>query len=524
MQRCLLPLGAVLLGAALGIGGRWWAGPDPRNEAGTRNSGTPERNIRTTVDRPASHPAYRSADEAWTDLTHGHFGRYATWLMEADEVQVARAWELWRSEHRGLDRDLQPLAGMILVRWAELDPEAMIAAVGRAPKGYAMWARVDFEAAVTAVREWLATPAPQPGTQASGPKPWHVNNINDFLMTVAHFDPGGAMELMHRYPELKTGSGFVEGYISGRADPRSVGPQSEIWNTPPLANSRDHVDLWAAAEPEEALQWIAAGAGIGGQGLTKILRAIRPHDLQELDRLAAILPPGDTRTRFLETHIGPLARRHPDNALALARSQEEFETRRSLVTAIGVALADEDPQRSVALLAEMLRENTHADENPTEDGSTSGPGNPVPPTWLKSLAPNAPEETMELLRDLPEATKETSPGGILAREWLQHDRQGFSDWLKGLERGPTRDAFVGYLVGDLAFFKNDGRAISPDFPEAMLWIERVDSAESRDQLMRQAITRWRLLSPYEAEAFLQTPKATAHAKAVHARLVEEDSP
>lgn len=521
----LVPLGFLLLGLVAGAGGRRLIAGGPVEPAAESD---PPRPVTTAVASVSGGRTFaprrtvQSAAEFWEGRSAAGFGSYAEWILEAGEEEVRRVWELRTGEMGPIQHRADPATALLLMRWAELDPLATVEAAQRHPAAYASWARVDLEAALTAVMDWLETSEGAPNDTPAGPPVWTEQRKAGFLGLLAEHAPERAWNLLKQEPAFQSIDVYTREQLHALADPGSFDPEAP--NTGGMS-PRPSISSWVAAHPEVALRWVAdklhRGESVERGIQRELLRAIPVIDPGEVTRLAGILPPGEIRAKFLEGQVSRVARCDPDAAFAIAREEPDARGRRALEVQILAVLAGEDPRRAVRALTEFLASDPSGSLSSVEvqelDGSTRVVGVPVPYTLMVPLATSAPEETMALLLDLPGALDQRGPARLLAKEWLRYNQLGYIDAVQRRAPGSQRDALLGCLVSELAELGNDGRGYFPDFPGALRWAMEIEEEGLRNQLLEETIAHWDRMSPGEAAGFLESENAPELAREIHAR-------
>jgi len=466
---------------------------------------------------PSASPLPGSADAIWASREGPGFGTFAEAALEAGLGTIESLWELRNETQPGFSNGLDPLTAVILIRWAELDPEAMIEVVQRHPLGYAAWARVAIEAALSSLEVWLAPPAGAKGESNR----WGPRESAAFLNSLAEVDPHRAAELEENLPDFARLSEFERIKVRIPPDPEEVG-----WQMLNLREVKASLafDKWVASDPEAAVRWLAAKLETGEASKVAnekvIAGALKSFPPEELPAIAALLPPGEERSELVSAYVLALANHDPDQAIEFARSQEGTANVTGLLAIVGQALADEDPRHSIDLLADALRDYPNGGRIAVvqPNGEEKMDGWVVDYGWLKSLSAAAPDETMALLSSRTDAVETGSPAQILGREWMLRDQVGYAGWVRSLPPGPTQDAFLVPLVSEIANLESDGRGYYPDRQEAIRQATRISDDEARRQMIRRIASDLENYSPTGMEKFAESEAATDEIRAIYSEI------
>ncbi|GAA5479067.1 hypothetical protein Hhel01_02569 [Haloferula helveola] len=433
---------------------------------------------------------------------------------------VESLWELRNETEPGFPNGLDPVTAVILIRWAELEPESMIEAVHCHPLGYAAWARVDIEASLSSLEEWLASPA----FAKDEANRWGPKDSAALLTTLAEVDPHRAAEFEEKLPEFAQLSEFERFKVRIPPDPEAVG--WEMLNLREVTASLAF-DKWVASDPKAAIRWLAAklekGEGSKVANEKVIAGALKSFPPEDLPAIAALLPPGEERSQLVSAYVLALANYDPSQAIEFARSQAGTANVTGLLAKVGQALADEDPRRSIDLLADLLRDYPNGGRIAVvlPDGEEKMEGSVVEHGWLKSLSMAAPQETMALLSSRTDAVETGSPAQILGREWMLRDQVGYAGWVNSLHPGPMQDAFLVPLVSEIANLKSDGRGYYPDRQEAIRRASRISDDESRRQMIRRLASDFQKYSPTGMAKFAESDAATDEVRAIYAEITRK---
>ncbi|HEX2750924.1 MAG TPA: hypothetical protein VHM91_23155, partial [Verrucomicrobiales bacterium] len=322
----------IMAGLAAGAGGRWYYQPRARETSEKR---TGARVIVPAV--PAGRTGARESVEELLALP-GLEGRdrLVMWLANATASEVAAFAKAWRT---GGKRNNFLTETILYLRWAELDPEAMVTferciRFGHASQSFAAWAHVDPAAALTAA---LKEEEPEAATKV--------------VASIGQSDPAKARALLGQYPQLLNRES-LEGIAEGisRTDLRA-GAEASMRG---LGEEGAGIPVreWARAEPEQALAW-ARGISMP----TRQLNACR-HLIDEwegshpelIGPLIQSLPPSSWRESFYENHAAFLARTDPEAAVAWARTAEAPGLRESCLLEAAGVIASRDPAKAEEIL------------------------------------------------------------------------------------------------------------------------------------------------------------------------------
>jgi hypothetical protein len=465
----------TVLGLAAGAGGRLWysGGWEKENSRQAKSADAVGPVQPPAKDSPLAAgmledllalPAFENRD------------RLVRWLAKAGTEEIADAAKIWKTSGERAD----PLTGdMIFLRWAELDPDAMLA-FESGERAWKAWAHLNPDTALAAAQKKDASCAR-----------WVAESI-------AQSNPGAARALLAKQPEL-VDEATVSGIASGLARSDFRAAANTIIRADPDGKCGPVTD-WAKAEPEEALAW--------ARNLTSPVRRNRALELvieawaescpERIEPAIRSFPPGTWRNGLVSKHAGRLAGADSQAALAWSRAVESPALRQSCTREIVKAVAYREP-----VLAEQLVREMDWDGGPFH--GASGPA-------LTALAEVAPERAMAVADSVPEQWR---PGvrSLVFDTWLDNRYEEAASWLEA-QPPEKRDAGC---VGDLVYFLTE----KPDagFAAAYRWaVTLPPSPEPGDDQRSKVLTRWIKIDPAAAEQALNSPDLPEGVRAYFRRV------
>lgn len=346
------------------------------------------KTVRETAEELLALPAFECRD------------RLAVWLASATAQEIAALAKEWKLRGTLENSPAEPL---LYLRWAELDPKAMIAFErtvqnGSALKSYAAWAHVDPEAAFAAALKEKGSNEP----------------ASQVVASIGQSDPAKARALLAQYPNLRNKvalEGITEGMsrtdFKAAAEASMRGLGSEGMGMP--------VREWARAEPQEALAW-ARSITVPSRQLSALRRIFYEWESTHPELIGPViqsLPPSKYRESFYENHAEFLARTDPDAAIAWALTAEAPGLQASSLIEAATAVASRDPAR-----AEEILRRDDCRQALAKEGSTRS-------NAMEALARADPARAMALTESLPGKPEQGAVFGI----WLSADFDAAARWL-----------------------------------------------------------------------------------------------
>ena len=446
------------------------------------------------------------------------YARLAAWIIDATEEEIAAYWNGYKDGKRTSD-----ITELVFIHWTRLNPRGAIAAVaGSEDEDHAWWAWAahDPKGALAAVMaenpdrvcsvtngisefapEWLrenfekipaaareeALRSMAKWTNGEDPEgslnfmvehgmPFH----NDTFLNLVRKDPWAAQDWLRRHPEAT--DNVVYG-LSGRNPAIVVSPKEN---------------------PQEQLF-----ATLGRE---------RPD---ELERMAAMTPPGPEKTKMEQALFDLLADSDPEAALKQARAAYPPILAAQHLGQLGMKLIHSDPDQAFALAAEMLKQCggnlgfakkivlgegalSHAEE--TGDNKSQ--------RFLEMLNTMDRERTIELMAN--SAQQDNSLRQIfnsMTGQWADADLTGLTHWTNRQTDPDVRATSAKHISNKL--LKQER------FEEAMEWAS-VDP--NYEKSLINILNPWAKKDREAAAAWLETANLPENEKATYRENLKKINP
>ncbi|MGI9240235.1 MAG: sigma-70 family RNA polymerase sigma factor [Verrucomicrobiales bacterium] len=410
--------------------------------------------------------------------------RLAYWLPGASEEEVHAAAELLMVDQRSpvatmsvSNHNFDMAWSAIFARWAELDPQRLIAYAREAPhprfsfmkfdelleSAFGAWARIDPAAAITAA--------------ASESPKVQMAVINRFVQS----DPEMALELAASVPIGQARRGLNYSGLFESLARRDLAAAAE--RVRGISDARLQLvaaggllSVWAGRDPEAALEYVESLPGFEARSIGRDAVLVK---LIESDRVAALplitaLPPGISRSMLMRSLARTAAAAEPDEARAWAETLDSAQDRRAAYAGIAIALSKTDTDAAFAALDELGWDLRDPGSATTYEPSGSGPSRSIAGESLASVAISM---ITELAKSDPRAALRyafqvgnshwTSPLGDIARSYVSEDPAGAMAFAAGLEQGAMREELAVHVATTVA---------ASDPVEAMTWAAQLDGS------------------------------------------------
>ena len=451
-----------------------------------------------------SPPTLRSTDTL-EDILRADFptryARLALWSLDASGRDLEAMFGSLL-EHEGTT---PPLLNLLLAQWARVDPRRMIEVTrGSSQEDDA----------------WLAWGMADPMTAYAAAKNEDEQRLAKVLQGIGMHNPELALRLAENHPGAMAWStigGITEGL--GQTDPPRA---AEFMRS--FGNDDAGLILnWAQRDPGNLLEWCVENehGTYMTEGVSMGLQTVAREHPERLPELLASLPSGQIRTRLLQAAMQELASHDIDAAIALVNQQDGEKHRRNLYAALGVALVAIDAESSVELFRSVTEQGFSLTPKTVLTPSSSfSEGYGSAELWVRTLAPEAPRDTMDLVRGMElDSPARARLEQSVAGEWLKRDEAEFSDWLREEPANSQRDELAMMLSQRLL----SGR--EPDFESAVEWGASIsESPQDRSAVLFNTIQHWvRTTGREEVARYFESGAAPANAQPTWKQW-QEDNP
>ena len=408
--------------------------------------------------------------------------RLALWLPGAGEEEIQAAAKLLMVDQRSpvatmsvSNHNFDMAWSAIFARWAELDPQRLIAYAREAPhprfsfvkfdelleSAFGAWAKVDPAAAIAAAA--VESPRVQMAV------------INRFVQS----DPEIALELAAAVPVGQARRGLNYAGLFESLAQRDLAAAAERVRgikdaRLQLVAAGGLLSVWAERDPEAALEYVESLPGFEARsvGRDAVLAKLIESDREAALPLITALPPGSSRTMLMRTLARTAASAEPDETRAWVETLDSAQDRRAAYAGIAIALSKTDTDAAFAALDELGWDLRDPGSATTYEPRGSGPSRSIAGESLASVAISM---ITELAKSDPQTALryafqvETShwgnPLGDIARSYVSEDPAGAMAFTAGLGQGAMREELAIHIATVVA---------ASDPAEAMTWAAQLD--------------------------------------------------
>lgn len=316
------------------------------------------------------------------------------------------------------------------------------------------------------------------------------SQLRAVVIEIAGDDPRRAMKLLERFPDLEVKRAIHRGLAKHEGYEVALEYDFQI----------NSLGLWASSHPRDAINWATDHQDLlkKPRDWERLANHLYEADPTYLDEVIARLPPDNDARRALESHlISNLAQSDPERAIAL---REEGAHSRYVLASIGKTIAPNHPERSLALFRDLH------DENPLHAAQAGD--------WIRELIAHG--DPAALANIAAESNSRALPR--IADRWMWQDRSGFGEWAASR---PAEERDQHYRQLTEATLESNMELHHPDiYHEAMSWAGRVQNEETRQTAIRYAVLSWRENQPESAEQSYQSGGWNAEVRAIYEQLSE----
>ena len=445
---------------------------------------------------PAAAPAeIRSRHTAKTLLARPAGDLYsdlALWLLDADEAQVSAFWQ----DYRQRPNPDYSIIRLVFLHWTRLDPRAAIAAAGdQELQAWCAWALHDPESALAAVSKHLSA----------------------VMGIIAEFHPKWLRAHFHEFPaDYKTAAITAMRNIADTSDPMAAMEFAWKCGDEALAGSafralvgKDPVSAWDWIETNPAL--CAKAFGSGDNAMEYLIGSIDPSQMNDLERIAALTPPGALKRQMEAKLFKQLVINDPEAALAEAEATKAPRIAAQRLAEVGKTFLHANPEKAFETAEALISLGPAASAQAIEvrypggkEEIWSDDGPPEIWQFLSGLGVKDPARTLNLI--LPETSdpEKSAMFSSLTSSWAESDLAAYTAWVNQqsdpLVREPAARQVVSGLLGH------------QQFGEALDWVMSLRQPEnSRPHAVYQ---QWRESNPQEAQVWLESAKLPPERKAM----------
>ena len=281
---------------------------------------------------------------------------------------------------------------------------------------------------------------------------WREMLVSNIIQSIAHDDPRKALQL----------SADIPGSMERKGTQRRVLAQ------------------WANDDPEAAVNWILNQDENVARELLREGSSIIRENTSAAIRILPLLDE-ETAQRWRYQITERLAgSRSPEEAMAFANRFQGEEDYEKLQSAVVMGIAHRDPDRAMALAAQLTDVRVRDAAYAQIVGRTTG---------------SNPADSLAVLNMISTESYREMAASSIASEWTVTDPQAARRWVESLQPGRTRDAAItGYVV-----------RLEHMGPEEQALVESIDNRETREQAKINRIYRVMRTDPKRASELLRDP-------------------
>ena len=439
----------------------------------------------------------RSADTADTLLSLDDpalYGRLALWLLDADETAISAFWPIYQ---RRESPDYQT-SRLVFMRWTRLNPQAAIAAAGTRDQrnAWQAWACNDPEQALAAAT-------------AAGPAETY-----DVIESIAQFHPKWLRAHFDQLTEhgKKAAISCMRDHAK-TSDPMDVMEFARKCGDDEMAGSAFR--SLAQSDPLAAWDWLQQNPALARKCLGGVeyaaellLMSIKPTQTKDLEKIAALTPPGAVKREMEGRLFDQLVTRDSGAALAEAKAIKAPLIAARRLAQVGKAFVHSDPEKAFEAAAAIFAISPRAMDEPIK---VTYPGGAA--TWadesaqeiyrlLDGLGTKDPARTLEMA--LPAMAEPTESGMFsnLTATWAERDLTGYAEWVNQQTAPRIREPAARLVVSRLC--------TNHQYGEALEWAMSLNAPQNSlpDSIYRS----WRENHPQEAQEWLDSANLSAERK------------
>ena len=487
--RLFLISALIAMGLVCGIAGRRICEAKPAAHS-VRTAGAGD------LPSPAAPPAeIRSRHTAETLLARPAgelYGDLALWLLDADEAKISAFWQNYRQR----PNPDYPIIRLVFVHWTRLDPQAAIAAAGdQELQAWCAWALHDPGSALAAVSKHLSA----------------------VMEIIAEFHPKWLRAHFHEFPDdYKTAAISAMRNFADTSDPmaamefaRKCGDEALVGSAFRALVEKDPVSAWDWIERNPAQA--AKVFGGGDSAMEYLIGSIDPSQMKDLERIAALTPPGELKRKVEAKLFKQLVITDPGAALAEAKATKAPRIAAQRLAEVGKSFLHANPEKAFETAEALISLGPAASAQAIQVRYPGGkedvwPDDGPPEIWrfLSGLGVKDPARTLEMI--LPETSDpgESAMFSSLTSSWAECDLAAYTAWVN-LQSDPLVREPAAHLVVS-------GLIKHQQFGEALDWVMSLNQPENcRPHAVYQ---QWRESNPQEAQAWLESAKLPPDRKAM----------
>lgn len=445
---------------------------------------------------PAAQPAeIRSRHTAESLLARPAgdlYGDLALWLLDADEAEISALWQDYRLRPNPDDAIIR----LMFLHWTRLDPRAAIAGEeDQEWQAWCAWALHDPESALAAVSKHLSA----------------------VMETIAEFHPKWLRAHFHEFSDdQKSAAISAMRNITDTSDPtaamefaRKCGDEALVGTALRALIEKDPVSAWDWIERNPAQANKVFGGG--DSAMEFLIQSIAPEQRDDLERIAALTPPGALKRQMEAKQFKQLVIDDPDTALAEAKATKAPRIAAQRLAEVGKTFLHANTEKAFETAETLISLDPAARAQAIEVRYPDGkeevwPDDGPPEIWrfLSGLSIKDSTRTLGLILPGTPDPEESAFFESLTSSWAERDLAAYTAWVNEQTDPLVREPAARQVVSGLLKLQQYG--------EALDWVMSMNQPEHcRPHAVYQ---RWRESHPQEAQAWLASAKLPPERKAM----------
>lgn len=441
---------------------------------------------------PAEIRSRHTAESLIARSTGDLYGDLALWLLDAEEAEISA---FWQDYHQRPNPDYA-IIRLVFLHWTRLNPQAAIAAPGSdETQAWCAWPIHDPESALAAVSKHLST----------------------VMGTIAEFHPKWLRAHFHEFSDAQKSAAITAMQVfADTSDPMAAMEFARKCGDEALAGTafralveKDPVSAWDWIETNPVL--CAKAFGGGESAMEYLIQSIDPSQMKDLERIAALTPPGALKRQMEAKRFKQLVITDPDAALAEAKATKAPRIAALRLAEVGKTMIHANPEKAFEVAEALISLGPAATAQTIQvrfpGGSEEARLDEGPPEiwhFMSGLGARDPARTLDLI--LPETSNpgESAMVSHLISTWAERDLVAYTGWVNQQSDPQVREPAARQVVSGLVKRRQYG--------EALDWVMSLNQPENcRPHAVYQ---EWRESNPQEARDWLESAKLPPDRKAM----------
>jgi hypothetical protein len=468
----------------------------PGSPARPAAASRPVRAPDVTAALPSPRHSQDSAETLLTLDDPALYGRLALWLLDAAEPDISAFWQNYR-QRKAPD---SKIIHLVFIHWTRLNPQAAIAAAGNNDiQPWRAWASNDPESALAAVI-------------AAGSK--HIQAVMD---AIAEFHPKWLRAHFDEFPDACKKAAISA--LRNSADPsdpmasldfaQKCGDEEMVGSAFRALVTRDPLAAWdwIGLNPALAAQTFGSSRG----AMEYLIQTIRRTQTKDLERIAALTPPGELKRKIEAKIFEQLVTTDPQAALAEAKATKAPRIAAQRLAEVSKSFIHSDPEKAFETAQVLFATCPGAADRPilitypgclrdTVDDDLSSETYQL----LAGLSAKDPARTVEMILPGTPQPNESGTFSFLTNIWAERDLVSYTGWVNQQTDPRVREPAAWLIVSRLSTQQQYG--------EALDWAMTLSAPKNNRP--GQIYQEWKESNPQEAQAWLKSANLPADRKAL----------